>query len=170
MYKTLRHLLLPGFFLLVLWGSLAVGAQAATYYVSAGGHNDSPSDNNSGTTLAQPFATGQKYANVAQPGDTCFVRGGTYALALNTNFVQSVRSGTALAPITFKAYSGETPTITNAIDNSSVHNNVSNIGFFIYQHSYIIVDGFTIIGGDAGLLAYSGANFVQFLNNTISFS
>lgn len=47
-------------------------ASAATYYVSTAGN-----DNNAGN-MAAPYRTIQRCANLAQAGDTCYVRQGTY--------------------------------------------------------------------------------------------
>ncbi|HYQ17251.1 MAG TPA: hypothetical protein VEQ58_15870, partial [Polyangiaceae bacterium] len=53
----------------LLWAS---GARAADYYVAPDGD-----DANDGS-LAKPFATIQKGADVAGAGDTVYLRGGTY--------------------------------------------------------------------------------------------
>jgi len=71
------------------------------YYVSNNGLDTNPG------TLAQPFLTIQKAADVALAGDTVRVRGGTYRETVTTT-----QSGTAVAPITFKPYQGERVTIT----------------------------------------------------------
>ena len=59
-------------------------------------------DNNPGT-LAQPFATIQKAADVMVAGDTCYIRGGSYH---ETVTMQS-KNGTAANPITFTNYQDE---------------------------------------------------------------
>jgi parallel beta-helix repeat protein len=94
----LRHAALP---LLFLAGAAAEPAIATTYYVATNGNNA-----NSGKTTDAPFLTVQKAANVVVPGDTVLIRGGTYREG-----VESVRGGTAAAPVTFQNYPGETPTI-----------------------------------------------------------
>lgn len=70
------------------------------YFVSPEG-----SDNNPGT-MEQPFKTIQKAADVVQPGDTVYIRGGTYheLTVIGT-------SGTENATITFQAYNDEVPVI-----------------------------------------------------------
>src|SRR5437773_2199378 len=70
----------------------------AVYYVSPTG-----SDDNSGT-LAEPFLTLAKGVSVLQPGDTLYVRGGTYVEALNND----IPGGTSWsAPVTVAAFPGE---------------------------------------------------------------
>jgi hypothetical protein len=75
----------------------------STFYVATNG-----SDSNAGS-LARPFKTIQKAANLAQPGDTVFVRGGTYR-----ETVRPSRSGTGSSPIAFKAYGSEKVTVSGA--------------------------------------------------------
>ena len=80
---------------------LSGGLWAQNYYVAPGGN-----DSNQGT-LAHPYATIQKAANVAQPGDTVYVRAGIYR-----EMVSLPRSGSAGLPITFQAYNGEGVQVT----------------------------------------------------------
>jgi hypothetical protein len=76
----------------------------STYYVSTSG-----SDAADGTSLSAPFKTIQQAADVAQPGDTVLVRGGTYR-----ETVTPARSGTSSARITYKPYNGERVTVSGA--------------------------------------------------------
>ena len=98
-----------GFALLAL---LAPGrARATSYYVAAttGTLGPAGNNNNAGTTAAAPFATIARAVSLVQPGDTIFLRGGTYGgynLPLRNN---APVSGTAAAWITFSAYPGELP-------------------------------------------------------------
>jgi hypothetical protein len=87
---------------------------AATYYVAPNGNN-----NWSGrlsTPNAQqtdgPWRTIQYAANATQPGDTVYVRGGTYKEWV---WIETNRSGTAASPKVFAAYPGETPTLDGAV-------------------------------------------------------
>jgi hypothetical protein len=77
--------------------------QASTdkYYVGGAGASDS----NVGTS-AKPFATIQKCASVALPGDTCHINTGVYR-----ETVVPPASGTSASPITFAAVAGATVTI-----------------------------------------------------------
>ena len=75
----------------------------STYYVSSAG-----ADSAAGS-LESPFRTIQRAADVAKPGDTVLVRGGTYR-----ETVTPARSGTSAARITYKPYPGERVTISGA--------------------------------------------------------
>jgi hypothetical protein len=75
----------------------------SSIYVSTAG-----SDSNAGS-LAKPFRTIQRAANVAGPGDTVVVRGGTYR-----ETVKVARSGTSSSPIVFTTYGNETVTVSGA--------------------------------------------------------
>lgn len=77
---------------------------SSSWFVSATGGSDA----NPGT-LAQPFASIQRAADVAQPGDTVEIRGGTYYES-----VVPANSGTPSAPITYQAYNGEAVTVDGA--------------------------------------------------------
>jgi len=74
--------------------SLASGAQ--NIYVAANGN-----DASSGSSEA-PYLTIQKAANIAQVGDTIWIRGGTYRESVSLS-----RDGTAEQHIVFSAYPGE---------------------------------------------------------------
>ncbi len=77
---------------------LSAAASAADYFVSPTGDDANPG------SLARPFRTIQKAADLMQPGDTCYVRGGTYRESVTLK-----RSGRPGAPIRFRAYPGEIP-------------------------------------------------------------
>lgn len=83
-------------------------AAGAIYYVAPTGNDANPG------TEAQPWRTIQKAANSVNPGDTVFVRGGSY-----NEVVLLTRSGTADNYITFQNYPGETPIIDGAGKSSS---------------------------------------------------
>jgi parallel beta-helix repeat protein len=73
----------------------------ATYYVAATGGSDAAAG-----SLAAPWLTVQKALNTAEPGDTVYVRTGTYSQAL-----VPTRSGLPGCPITISAYPAESVTI-----------------------------------------------------------
>ena len=86
-------------------GSAAVSVSATTgtsYYVSTTG-----SDSSAGT-LAAPFRTIAHALTLLKPGDTLYIRGGTYAEAL----INDIPSGTSWnAPVTISAYGSEVVTL-----------------------------------------------------------
>lgn len=116
---------------------VCLSAKAATYYVSTTG-----SDANPGTE-AEPWQTIQravKYSFPIQyrsPGDTVYLRGGTYYG--NTNAIDasasSIGSGTAENPITIAAYPGETPVVANATSPYR--------GVLLRNLSWFVFDGIT---------------------------
>lgn len=74
-------------------------SRAATYYVDG---NDPAASNANPGTEAQPWKTISKATPLVQPGDTVFVKAGTYR-----ETVILTQSGTATAPITLAAYPGQ---------------------------------------------------------------
>ncbi|KAA0576461.1 hypothetical protein FZ983_22795 [Azospirillum sp. B21] len=74
----------------------------STYYVAVNGR-----DTQAGT-IEQPFGSLQHAHNLAQPGDTIYLRGGTYKL---TQQIQLTRDGTSGNPITVTNYPGEKPVL-----------------------------------------------------------
>lgn len=90
-------------FALLFWGA-ALPACATTYWVAPNGD-----DANAGISSNAPFATPQKAVSVSlAPGDTIYVRGGTYALSAKIA-PGSSKVGAAGNPIKFWAYPGEFP-------------------------------------------------------------
>ncbi len=81
----------------------AGGIQAASYFVAPSG-----SDNNPGT-IAAPFQTIQRAANAAVAGDVVEIRAGVYR-----ETVIPANSGSVGAPVTFRAYNGESVTVSGA--------------------------------------------------------
>src|SRR5262249_34617547 len=73
------------------------------YYVSPSGSDEGPG------TVDRPFATLAKGAGLLRPGDTLYLRGGTYA----DNLVDKLKQGGAswTAPVTLAAYPGERPVL-----------------------------------------------------------
>lgn len=115
------------------------GAHAATYYVDpVNGKNTNPG------TLAQPWQTigrAVKYgypAQVRQPGDVVILRGGHYrgnANCLELTSAVAGLPGTSNAPITLRAYPGETPIVC---DQTSPYR-----GVLIKGLSWWVFDGIT---------------------------
>ena len=118
---------------------------AATYYVAppASGGNDS----NPGS-LASPYATIQRAANVAAAGDTVFIRAGTYR-----ETITPANSGTVGARIIYQNYNNESVTISGAdvitsgswsLDSGSIYKAPLAGNFFtssFNQATQVFVDG-----------------------------
>nr|WP_253298438.1 choice-of-anchor Q domain-containing protein [Paenibacillus sp. MSJ-34] len=102
----------------------------AEYYVSPNGN-----DSNAGT-LESPWKTMQHAADVAMPGSTVYVRGGTYNKKLSIT-----RSGSAAAgPITFTNYASELP----VIDGTGLSVTGQEGLVQIINAGYITIKGFEI--------------------------
>jgi len=69
---------------------------ATQYHVDAGAKDVGDG------SLEKPFATVQQAADIMKPGDVCLVREGTYR-----EIVRPKHSGTAEAPLVFRAFPGE---------------------------------------------------------------
>jgi hypothetical protein len=107
--------------LLTLFGLLgATTAHGANYYVNAASGNDA----NAGTSSAAPWKTIQKAATSMPAGNTCLVAPGTYSGRVNIT-----RSGTATAPLVFKA------------NGAGV---IVGAGFGLSGAKYVVIDGFEI--------------------------
>ncbi len=120
-------------------------AAATTWYVAGTGK-----DRNSGTTISAPFATLQHAADLTAPGDTVMVLNGTYVVPCTQCDVLDINtSGTAVAPITFQAYPGQSPVIDFKGGWTGININAS----------HIVISGFNVGGGrDMVTLAYARAN------------
>ncbi len=117
----------------------------AQQYVATDG-----SDANSGT-FDQPFGTITKAISVAVPGDTIYVRGGTYALT-NTITISFSKSGTDSVRYYLLAYRDERP----LLDFSSTP--PGREGIRLNNASYWNLKGFDVKGaGDNGLEINAGS-------------
>src|SRR6476619_143451 len=97
---TLRRISLAVPFALAFIGA---SANATTYWVSTDGNDSNPGSSNA------PFATPQKaVAASLAPGDTIYIRGGTYTLNAKIS-PGSSKQGAAGNPIKFWAYASEQP-------------------------------------------------------------
>lgn len=140
-------------FLAAFLGGAAPGG-AATWYVAPvtlGGNDANPG------TLAQPFYTFWPATSAAQPGDTIYVRGGTYAYSTGQWIACS---GTASAWITLSAYPGETP----VIDGSSMPASQYALGI---GGQYLVLKGFTVQNAPNGIGSWEEGH-LRILENTVS--
>lgn len=124
---------------------LVRGAWAADYFVSPQG-NDSDAG-----TLAAPFATVQRAQEAANPGDTVFIRGGTYSMRESQiartqrpyAFVTLLdKSGAPGKPIRYWAYADERP----VFDFSAVKPAGLRVTAFRINASWVHLRGFEVIG------------------------
>jgi len=93
---------------LVGWVLLAMPVVAKTYYVSTSAGSDSNTTTQA-QALASPWKTIQKAATNMLAGDTCLIQSGTYR-----ETVTVPASGTAAAPIIFRADAGQAVTLSGA--------------------------------------------------------
>jgi parallel beta-helix repeat protein len=104
-------------------------SHGAHLYVAPGG-----SDRNPGT-VAAPWATIQKALDSVRPGQTIFVRAGTYA----ENLVVA-RGGTAAATVTVRSYPGERAVLHPAASESSYPVRFTDGASFIRFEGFVIED------------------------------
>src|SRR5208337_3068973 len=109
----------------------------ANYYVSLTGNNSNPG------TFNAPWrsvynATNISYGsgNIVQPGDTIYIRGGTYY----GDGISVGKSGVSGNPITIMSYPGETATISNSTPNPNVWQGPNSSG--VYWANYDSLTGF----------------------------
>jgi len=134
----------------------------ATYYVAPTGLDLNPG------SLAQPWGTIQKAANVLAPGDTVYVRAGIYA-----KVTVNVSGSAAGGYVTFSNYPGETP----VIDATGVNPpDDDDTGLFLLEsRSYVIITGFELrnykttstVPTPAGIFLNGACQHVQILNCNI---
>ncbi|HEY6727278.1 MAG TPA: right-handed parallel beta-helix repeat-containing protein, partial [Polyangiaceae bacterium] len=120
------------FFAALLVPRLAV---AAEYYVSTDGDDDNPG------TETEPFATVGRGQQAAAPGDTVWVRGGTYSFSSGTVGVAFTKAGQADNLIQYFAYPDEVV----VFDLSAINPSGRVTGFDV-QTDYIHLRGMEITG------------------------
>lgn len=143
MQKTVLTLVLA----IVSWSS----AQATSYYVSASTGTNTTA-NGTGLSPTNAFATIQYAADLTLPGDTVFVRAGTY---VNTGTAGSVvtirRSGAAGAYITYRNYPGDA-------QKPLLQFNTYNGFGFANNVSYVQINGFRIQGNNRNVTLAAATN------------
>jgi len=146
---------------LALLGSLvsAQKGEAGTYYVATDG-----SDSNPGTE-EQPFQTLGRGVGELRPGDTLYVKNGTYT---GSSQLAGIPSGASRDnPITIAAYPGHSPVIVAEQDNHVL---------YFSNNRYIIIDGFVIDGSNAihGIRIHEGsggiADHIRIQNSEILYA
>lgn len=112
----------------------AVPAHTAEYYVATTGSNSNPG------TEDKPWQTVAYAVDTMDPGDTTYVRGGTYLEAT----MRFKRSGTQAAPIKLLSYPGESP-IIQCIDATLIHRMIiQHVSGERYPMGWITIEGFEI--------------------------
>ncbi len=110
--KTAKTIVLYSLLVVCSLAMSAFGQETREFYVALNGD-----DNNPGT-LGEPFATVQRAVNVMGPGDTCFIRGGTYLLE-DTITLGAGNSGDEDRPITYRPYAAEEVIVSGAVELDS---------------------------------------------------
>lgn len=132
-YRRSLFLLFRLFFLFILLGPIT--AQSATYYVSLSG-----SDSNAGTSTSRPFKTLLKAVQPLRPGDTLYIRGGTWTQQLD--LMKYNTSGTSGKYIKIAGYPGETVTIRYADPQQYGYGPIKARG----TKGYLIFENFVLDG------------------------
>ena len=115
-------------------------------------------DSNDGSE-DRPFKTIQKAVNVAKPGDTIYLRGGTYV-----GRVYIHKSGESGKYITIRNYPGEVPIITR--DDKDFYKQT----ILVEGASYIKIMGLKIDKTTSNALRVQGpGEYIEFVNNEVSY-
>jgi hypothetical protein len=123
---------------------------AADYYVSPTGLDTNPG------TLAAPFAKIQTGINTLQPGDTLYLRGGTYPERVIIN-----RLGNSTGWTTITKYQEEIP----IIDGQGIIINPSAGLVDIRNSNYLIIQGLTVINSDDAAIYARASQNLDIQNN-----
>jgi hypothetical protein len=134
----------------------------ATYYVATSGHDANPG------TEASPMRTLNEGVTKLHPGDTLYVKSGTYAEALNNE----IPGGTSWSnPVTVAAYPGHSVTLRPKAGTSNI------LYFAGADRQYIVVDGLILDGtnindhgiliGHAGSSSIQGAHHIRIKNTEV---
>ncbi len=155
-----RHSITKRFVAVALAALLAsASARAATYYIAPTGGSDSGNG-----AIGTPFATIAHGIAVSQPGDTIYLRGGTFSLS-STLIIGTNRNGTAASPVNLFAYPGDATPVLDFRGETFSGTNSGAVGLDL-QANYWHLQGFTVqYAADAGI-NISGSN--NTLNRLVS--
>ena len=132
------------FLVFIILSFYSGSAYSASYYVANTGCNNSYPGSE-----AQPWCSIPTSIGKLSPGDTLYVKGGTYQ---DHNIYLTGKSGTESQPITVKAYPGQTPIIRGS-GYTGNRNRFTNCNYFIF-------DGFTITNMNQGVFIEGSNNFI----------
>lgn len=134
-----------GLLALSLLATAGTYVYAAEFFVAPAGNDDNPG------TLERPFATVQRAQGAAGPGDTVYMRGGTYAMK-ESQIARRQRiwayvtyldkSGTPGKRINYWAYKGERP----IFDFSAVKPEGLRVDAFYVSASWVHIKGLEVTG------------------------
>ena len=130
-------------------------ANATVYYVATTGSDANPGGQ------SQPFRTIKKSVSVLRPGDTLYIRGGTYAEPISSA-TMTIPSGTSWSnAITIAGYPGEIVTLTGGI---AITDNAN--GSFI---SYLIFNNLIVTNPSGASFFVSGhASYIRLSNSEVT--
>jgi parallel beta-helix repeat protein len=117
--------------------SLPQSQSGGLYFVATNGNDSNPG------TEGAPFKTMKKGVSMLKPGDTLYVKDGSY---VGSSQLADIPSGTSWnEPVTIAAYPGHKPMITAEANDIAL--------YFDYRQQYVVVDGFIIdaTGGTDGV-------------------
>lgn len=151
-FRLQPFITLCGFLLIItLLGPMV--AWSSTYYVSTSGK-----DSNSGTSTSQPFRTIAKGVKPLRPGDTLYIRGGTWTERID--LMTSNISGTSGGYIKIAGYPGEQVTIRYA-DVAGGYGPIKargTRGYLIFEN--LILDGINMPSKTGWLIRDGNHHFI----------
>ena len=129
---------------------------AKEYYVAPDGNDTAVG------SMEKPFATWQKGHDVANPGDTIFLRGGIYKVKSNSRYgiTFSGRNGQPNKLIKFWAWPGESP----VLDCSGMTAEIAGLAGIYIENSYWHFKGIEVRGVPMNISSPRGANGITGIN------
>ena len=141
-------------FLGIVWTGEKVQAQN-TWYVATDGN-----DGNAGTDITNSFASIQKAHTVCQPGDTIYLRGGTYEIfSSGSTGIDLTKNGTSENRIYLWNFPGEAPVLDfNQMSTESGVTGVSLAGDYWHLKGIEITKAKEGTGNSASGMVITGSN------------
>jgi hypothetical protein len=122
--------LFPSSLTLAAEGKASLQVEGVVYYVSTDGNDQNPG------TIDRPWKSIQHAAEVLEPGESVYVRGGVY----NEMVFVEVSGSESGGSITFQSYPDETA----VLDGSGLTYRYGPKGFSVYDQHHITIKGFEI--------------------------